>query len=119
MKCLVKLTGSPVVGCVFHLLRSILVGLDSLVDDVFVSSGRFVRSITSQGVGKLERNIAAAQQALRNVLPQGPKIVLEKSRRYWALFEQGPQVSRKAQKTCVFVRVTEQFLCLCVSLFRP
>jgi exocyst complex component 4 len=76
-------------------LSFLFVGLDSLADTVLVSSGRFVRSISDSGLRKIERNIAAIQQALRNMLSGGSRIVLSNCRRYWQLYNIGPQVGRR------------------------
>lgn len=69
------------------------VGLDVLADTALVSSGRFVRAISDSGIKKIDRNIAAVQQALRNMLSAGSRIVLSSCRRYWKLYAIGPQVS--------------------------
>lgn len=89
----------------------LFVGLDSLADTVLVSSGRFVRSISDSGLRKIERNIAAIQQALRNMLSGGSRIVLSNCRRYWQLYKIGPQVGhRKVAGTapvCIILSTTD------------
>lgn len=92
-------------------LSFLFVGLDSLADTVLVSSGRFVRSISDSGLRKIERNIAAIQQALRNMLSGGSRIVLSNCRRYWQLYKIGPQVGhRKVAGTapvCIILSTTD------------
>jgi hypothetical protein len=72
--------------------RFIYIGLDKLTDRQLIASGRLVRGITSSGISKIQRNIGAIQQALRNMLPGGSAIVLNRSVQYWHMYEMGPQV---------------------------
>lgn len=68
-------------------------GLGALTDQVMVSSARFVRFATQFGVHKIERNILAIQQTLRNITDGAEDTNMDRAKRYWALYGIGPKVS--------------------------
>ena len=64
------------------------------MNQLLVTCGRSVRYATSHGVRKIERNMLAVQQALRNVVDRPEEADLGKAREYWSLFARGPKVRR-------------------------
>lgn len=67
-----------------------------------VLTGRYVRFATQFGVYKIQRNILAIQQTLRNITDGAEDAILSRAQRYWQLYEIGPKVSsRVGQKRFV------------------
>ncbi|KAJ9123257.1 hypothetical protein QFC22_001453 [Naganishia vaughanmartiniae] len=72
-------------------VRFLFCGLGALTDQVMVSSARFVRFATQFGVYKIERNILAIQQTLRNITDGAEDSNMDRAKRYWALYGIGPK----------------------------
>ncbi|KAJ9101966.1 hypothetical protein QFC20_005115 [Naganishia adeliensis] len=72
-------------------VRFLFCGLGSLADQIMVSTGRYVRFATQFGVYKIQRNILAIQQTLRNITDGAEDAILSRAQRYWQLYEIGPK----------------------------
>jgi exocyst complex component 4 len=85
----------PLLTLKLFYVRFLFCGLGSLADQIMVSTGRHVRFATQFGVYKIQRNILAIQQTLRNITDGAEDAILSRAQRYWQLYEIGPKVSSR------------------------
>ncbi|WRT65409.1 uncharacterized protein IL334_002352 [Kwoniella shivajii] len=66
-------------------------GLGQLVDQVFITSSKFIKMVNPAGVRKIKRDILALQQTLRGIAPAAKEGQLNKAIEYWELYHKGPK----------------------------
>ncbi|KWU43286.1 hypothetical protein RHOSPDRAFT_26426 [Rhodotorula sp. JG-1b] len=71
--------------------RFVFEGLSPLMDDLLIRNARHIRLANGFGQHKMLRNILALQQNLKTLGDEPLQVNFDRSRRFWELFEQGPQ----------------------------
>lgn len=82
-----------IVTCADHLYnRFIILGLNYLIDHLFIVAARNIKVVNTAGVEKIKRNIMSLQQFLGSAGASDD--ALSRSMTYWDLYNKGPKVSR-------------------------
>ena len=72
--------------------RFIFEGLSLLMDQLLISNSRYIRLANKFGLSKMQRNILALQQNLKNIGDTPLEVDFERSRKFWDVFGAGPKV---------------------------
>ena len=73
--------------------RFVFEGLSLFMDKLLVANARFIRLANRQGLSKMQRNILALGQNLKNLGGDQPlEVNFDRSRLYWETFGRGPNV---------------------------
>ena len=73
--------------------RFLFDGVGLLMDKILMSATKTINKASSQGAGKMLRNISALQQNLKTIITWPVGIDFSQSRKFWELFLQDPKVS--------------------------
>ncbi|GAA6019965.1 hypothetical protein JCM11491_006723 [Sporobolomyces phaffii] len=66
-------------------------GLSSLMDQLLISNARQIRLANAFGLSKMNRNVLALQQNLKNIGDEPLGVDFDRSRKFWELFGKGPR----------------------------
>lgn len=72
----------------------LLEGLPFLIDSLLVSNSRYIVRANKYGAKKMMRNILALQQNLKNLGDRPTDVSLDRSRKFWEMFDREPKVCR-------------------------
>lgn len=67
------------------------------MDQLLITNARQIRLANSFGLSKMNRNILALQQNLKNIGDEPLEVDFDRSRKFWELFGKGPRVSERSQ----------------------
>jgi len=70
--------------------RFVFDGIESLIEELLISTAHNIRRLNENGVKKILRNILALQQCVRTINRDSHNIGFERAKQYWALFSVGP-----------------------------
>ncbi|KAL8293460.1 hypothetical protein RQP46_000161 [Phenoliferia psychrophenolica] len=70
--------------------KFIFEGLSLLMDQLLISNSRYIRLANKFGLSKMQRNILALQQNLKNIGDTPLEVDFERSRKFWDVFGAGP-----------------------------
>lgn len=73
--------------------RFVFEGLETLMEDILISSARHIRVANIHGTRKIMRNIIALRQNIKTLTSWSSSSDFDRSREFWNLFSLGPQVS--------------------------
>lgn len=73
--------------------RFIFEGLSAFMDHLLISNSRHIRLANKNGLVKMNRNILALQQNLKNIGDAPLEVNFDRSRKFWEVFGRGPSVS--------------------------
>jgi exocyst complex component 4 len=62
------------------------------MDQLLITNARQIRLANSFGLSKMNRNILALQQNLKNIGDEPLQVDFDRSRKFWELFGKGPRV---------------------------
>ena len=62
------------------------------MDQLLISNSRYIRLANKFGLSKMQRNILALQQNLKNIGDTPLEVDFERSRKFWDVFGAGPTV---------------------------
>ncbi|KAK4705054.1 exocyst complex component 4, partial [Phenoliferia sp. Uapishka_3] len=71
--------------------KFIFEGLSLLMDQLLISNSRYIRLANKFGLSKMQRNILALQQNLKNIGDTPLEVDFERSRKFWDVFGAGPK----------------------------
>lgn len=63
------------------------------MDHLLITNARQIRLANEYGLSKMNRNILALQQNLKNIGDEPLEVDFDRSRKFWELFGKGPRVS--------------------------
>ncbi|GAA5941737.1 exocyst subunit SEC8 [Sporobolomyces koalae] len=69
----------------------VFAGLSLLMDHLLITNARQIRLANSYGLSKMNRNILALQQNLKNIGNEPLEVEFDRSRKFWDLFGKGPR----------------------------
>lgn len=71
------------------------------MDHLLISNSRYIRLANEHGLAKMNRNILALQQNLKNIGDEPLEVNFDRSRTFWEVFGRGPSV-------CVYFQCTNR-----------
>ncbi|GAA5904682.1 exocyst subunit SEC8 [Sporobolomyces salmoneus] len=71
--------------------KFVFAGLSLLMDQLLITNARQIRLANSYGLSKMNRNILALQQNLKNIGDEPLQVDFDRSRKFWELFGKGPR----------------------------
>ncbi|KAK4047934.1 exocyst subunit [Microbotryomycetes sp. JL201] len=94
--------------------KFIFLGLSSLMDHLLVSNARHIRLMNESGLSKMQRNILALQQNLKNIGDNQPllEVNFDQSRKFWDMYTKGPKEMLEAIRAGRFKYDFEEYKAL-------
>ncbi|KAK4052526.1 exocyst subunit [Microbotryomycetes sp. JL221] len=94
--------------------RFIFLGLSTLMDQLLVSNSKHVRLMNQAGHTKMQRNILALQQNLKNIGDRQPllDVKFDSSKKFWDMFQKGPKDMLEAIRAGTFKYDFEEYKAL-------
>ncbi|GAA5956509.1 hypothetical protein JCM3765_003467 [Sporobolomyces pararoseus] len=71
--------------------KFVFAGLSLLMDQLLITNARQIRLANSFGLSKMNRNILALQQNLKNIGEEPLQVDFDRSRKFWELYGKGPR----------------------------